>query len=138
MSIDDGGKDEAPSPADYLVCSLGSCFGMIIERYCQSHGYSSEGTEISITYMLNDKPKMIKSITADIALPEDFPDDRRKAILNSVKTCVIYNSLDKNIDIDIFCIRVIMLFCQTLCNFIIQYINHRVNENKILLMPALC
>ena len=100
-AIEDGGKDEAPSPADYLVCSLGSCFGMIIERYCQSHGYSSDGTEISMTYMLNDKPKMVKSITADIELPEDFPEDRKKAILHSVKTCVIYNSLNKEIDIDI-------------------------------------
>jgi len=101
MAVDDGGKDDAPSPADYLVCSLGSCFGMIIERYCQSHEYNSEGTEISMTYMLNDKPKAVKSITADIALPEDFPDDRKKAILNSIKTCVIFNTLSKDVEIDV-------------------------------------
>lgn len=101
MSEKDGGNDEAPSPADLLVSSLGNCIGMIIQRYCQSHGYQSEGIEISMTYLLNDSPKMVKNITADVVLPEGFPKDRKKAVLNACKTCVIYNSLDKNIDIDI-------------------------------------
>jgi uncharacterized OsmC-like protein len=51
--------------------------------------------------MLNEKPKMISSITIDIALPDDFPENRKQAILNSVKTCVIYNSLSKEVEIDI-------------------------------------
>jgi putative redox protein len=101
MSIEDGGKDDAPSPAELVVSSLGFCIGMIINRYCQSHGYESKDIEISMTYLLNDNPKMINSITADIALPPNFPNNRKKAVLNSVKTCVIYNSLNKEIDIDI-------------------------------------
>jgi len=101
MSIKDGGNDEAPSPADLLVSSLGSCIGMIIQRYCVTHGYETEGLDLSMTYLLNDNPKMIKNITVDIELPESFPQNRQQAILNSVKTCVIYNSLNKDIDIDI-------------------------------------
>jgi len=101
MSLKDGGTDAAPSPADQVVSSLGSCIAMIIQRYCISHGYSDKGIELSMTYLLNDKPKMISSITIDIALPKDFPQGRRPAILNSVKTCVIYNSLSNDIDIDI-------------------------------------
>jgi putative redox protein len=101
MSIKDGGTDAAPSPADMVVSSLGSCIAMIVQRYCKSHGYDDEGIELSMTYLLNEKPKMISSITIDIALPEDFPQNRRQAILNSVKTCVVYNSLNNDIDIDI-------------------------------------
>jgi putative redox protein len=101
MSIEDGGKDDAPSPAELVVSSLGFCIAMIINGYCKSHGYESKDIEISMTYLLNDKPKMINSITADIALPPSFPESRKKAVLNSVKTCVIYNSLNKDIDIDI-------------------------------------
>ncbi len=101
MSVKDGGNDAAPSPADLLVSTLGSCIGMIIHRYCESHGYNSQDIDVSMTYLLNDNPKMIKSITADIALPADFPVNRKKAIINSVKTCVIFNSLSKDIDIDI-------------------------------------
>ena len=101
MSIKDGGTDAAPSPADLVVSSLGLCIAMIIQRYCKSHGFSDEGLELSTTYLLNDRPKMISSITIDIALPEDFPKNRRQAILNSVKTCVIYNSLSKDVEIDI-------------------------------------
>jgi uncharacterized OsmC-like protein len=101
MSIDDGGADAAPSPADLVVSSLGLCIAMIIQRYCKTHGYNDEGIELSMTYLLNDKPKMINSITIDIALPEGFPDNRKSAILNSVKTCVIHNSLSDQVDIDI-------------------------------------
>jgi len=101
MSVKDGGTDAAPSPADMVVSSLGSCIAIIIQRYCLSHGYNDKGIELSMTYLLNDDPKMISSITIDIALPADFPHDRKKAILNSVKTCVIYNSLSKDVEIDI-------------------------------------
>ena len=101
LSIEDGGTDAAPSPADFVVSSLGSCIAMIIQRYCKSHGLSDEGIELSMTYLINDSPKMISSITIDIALPEDFPQNRKQAILNSVKTCVIYNSLSKDVEIDI-------------------------------------
>jgi putative redox protein len=101
MSIKDGGTDEAPSPAELLVSSLGFCIAMIIQRYCTSHGYEDKGINLSMTYLLNDDPKMISSITIDIALPEDFPQNRKQAILNSVKTCVIYNSLSKDVEIDI-------------------------------------
>ena len=101
LSLKDGGNDEAPSPADFVVSSLGFCIAMIIQRYCKTKGFNEEGIELSMTYLLNDDPKMISSITIDIGLPENFPQDRRQAILNSVKTCVIYNSLNKDVEIDI-------------------------------------
>jgi uncharacterized OsmC-like protein len=101
LSIEDGGTDKAPSPADLLVSSLGFCIAMIIQRYCKSHRLSDHGIELSMTYLLNDHPKRINSITIDIALPENFPPNRKQAILNSVKTCVIYNSLSNDVDIDI-------------------------------------
>ena len=101
MSIQDGGTDTAPSPAELLVSSLGFCIAMIIQRYCKSHGLSEKGINLSMTYLLTANPKMITSITIDIALPENFPPNKKKAILNAVKTCVIYNSLNDNVEIDI-------------------------------------
>jgi len=101
MSIEDGGTNEALSPADLLVSSLGFCIAMIIQRYCNAHGHSDSGINLSMTYLLKNNPKMISSITIDIALPKNFPQNKKQAILNSVKTCVIYNSLNENIEIDI-------------------------------------
>jgi uncharacterized OsmC-like protein len=101
MSVKDGGTDAAPSPADLVVSSLGFCFAMILQRYCISHEYSDQGIEISMTYLLKDDPKRISSITVDIALPEGFPEDRKQAVLNSCKTCVVFNSLSKDVEIDI-------------------------------------
>lgn len=101
MSIGDGGNDGAPSPAELLVSSLGMCIGMVINTYCVSHGYDTKGIEVSMTFILADNPKRIKNITVDIALPENFPPDRRKVIQNLIKTCVIFNSLNPDTELDI-------------------------------------
>jgi len=101
MSEKDGGKDRAPAPAEYLVSALGNCIGMTAELYCAAHGYDSGDIEISTTYVLNDHPKRLKNITIDVTLSETFPENRKKAVLNAVKTCVIYNSLHPDIEVDI-------------------------------------
>jgi putative redox protein len=101
MSFADGGSDGAPSPAEFLVSSLGMCIGMVINTYCNSHGYEKEGLEVSMTFVLESDPKRIKNITVDITLPENFPADRKKAVQNLIKTCVIYNSLSPKTEMDI-------------------------------------
>jgi uncharacterized OsmC-like protein len=101
MSVADGGNDGAPSPAEFLVSSLGMCIGMVINTYCNSHGYEKMGLEVSMTFVLESDPKRIKNITVDITLPEKFPTDRRKAVQNLIKTCVIYNSLHPQTEVDI-------------------------------------
>ena len=70
MAVSDGGKDDAPSPAEFLVSSLGNCIAMVINTYCESHGYENDDLCVTMTYLLNDKPKMIKSITCDIEISE--------------------------------------------------------------------
>jgi putative redox protein len=101
MAVRDGGNDEAPAPAEFLVSSLGNCIGMVIYSYCTAHGYSSQNINLSMTYLLADNPKRIKNITIDIALPENFPCERQKAIMNLIKLCPIYNSLHPDMEIDI-------------------------------------
>lgn len=101
MSEADGGNDGAPSPAEFLVSSLGMCIGMVINTYCDSHGYNTKGVEVSMTFVLAADPKRIKNITVDLTLPENFPMDRKKAVHNLIKTCVIYNSLSPQTEVDI-------------------------------------
>ncbi len=101
MAVADGGKDSAPSPAEFLVSSLGNCIAMLINTYCETHNYDSDDLCVTMTYLLSDKPKMIKSITIDIEISENFPADRKPAIMNLIKTCPIFNSLHGDIDIDI-------------------------------------
>jgi len=101
MAVVDGGNDEAPSSAEYLVSSLGACIGMTIKIYCETHGHDTTDLELSLTYVLNNDPKMIKNITIDIAMPEEFPQNRHKAVMNLLKACPIYNSLHPDIEVDI-------------------------------------
>lgn len=101
MSLTDGGSDAAPAPAEYLVASLGNCIGMVISSYCTAHNYGMEKIAISMTYMLADNPKRIQNITIDIELPENFPSEKKKVIMNLIKCCPIYNSLHPGMEIDI-------------------------------------
>jgi putative redox protein len=101
MAVSDGGNDEAPAPAELLISALGTCIGMVINSYCVNHGYNTDNISISMTYMLADKPKRIKNITIDIALPENFPSEKQKVIMNLIKLCPIYNSLHPDMEIDI-------------------------------------
>jgi len=88
MSIQDKGEDQAPSPSELLVGAYGSCVGMIIHRYCESHGIESKDINLDMTFQLADNPKRIGNITVDVTLPEGFPEDRKKVVYNLAKTCV--------------------------------------------------
>ena len=101
MSVDDGGNDESPSPAEHMVSALGACIGMTINTYCETLKQDTADLEITMTYVLNNDPKMIKNITVDIAMPEGFPESRHKAVMNLLKACPIYNSLHPDIEVDI-------------------------------------
>jgi len=100
MSAQDQGNDEAPSPAELLVSAYGACVGMLIDRYCESHGLSSENVNLDLTYELDNKPRRVKNITIDVSLPESFPENRKGVIRNLAKTCVIHNTLNNPPDID--------------------------------------
>ena len=101
MSAQDKNNDEASSPAELLVGSLGLCIGMMIYRHCINHNYNNEQISLDITYLLTDNPKRIKNITIDTNLPKNFPDEKKNAILNISKTCVVHNTLMNKPEVDI-------------------------------------
>lgn len=101
MSVQDGGKDEAPSPAYIVVGALGACIGMAIHRYCASHGFASEQISLDLTFQLDTDPMRIKNITIDINLPRDFPKERRRAILKVAEACPVHSTLRIPPEIDI-------------------------------------
>ena len=101
MSLADHGNDAAPSPSELLVGALGACMGMLVNRYCVNHEYPAEGIGLDVTFQLADKPKRIAAITADLTLPEGFPEDRREAVQRAVHYCVVHNTLDVKPEIDL-------------------------------------
>ena len=102
MSVKDGGTDAGPAPAELLASSLGACVAMMVQAYCDTHGYTDGDVGVSLTLELADDPKRIAGIVIDVDLPEGFPDERRDAVMRVAEHCVIHGTLTNppRVDID--------------------------------------
>lgn len=103
MSEKDGGHDEGPSPVELFAGSLGVCVAMMVQRYCDSHGYTDGQVEASLAIELADDPKRIGAIVIDLELPKDVPENRMEAIKRLADRCPVHQTLANppTVDIDI-------------------------------------
>jgi len=101
MSARDGGQDGGPAPAELLAGSLGACVAMMVQAYCDTHGYTDGDVSVSLTLELADDPRRIAGIVIDVDLPEGFPDDRREAVQRVAEHCVIHGTLSHPPRVDI-------------------------------------
>ena len=101
MSVDDGGQDGGLAPAELFASSLGACVAMMVQAYCDTHGYTDGNVGVSLTLELADDPKRIASIVIDVDLPDGFPDDRRDAVQRVAEHCVIHGTLSHPPRVDI-------------------------------------
>ena len=92
MSVGDGGQDAAPSPAEFLAGSLGACIAMMVQGYCDTHGYEGD-VEVSLTLELADDPKRVDGIVVDVELPEGIPEEKHQVIRRVAERCVIHETL---------------------------------------------
>jgi len=95
MSEGDGGRDGGPSPSELLVGSLGACIAMMVQLYCDRHGYNDGEVSASLTYELADNPKRVGAITVDLEIPKDVPDDKMDAIRRIAEACPIHGCFIK-------------------------------------------
>ncbi len=101
MSESDGGKDKAPSPSELLVGSLGTCITMMVQLYCDRHGYNDGEVSATMTYELADNPTRLGAITIDLEIPRDVPEDKRDVVIRIAEACPIHATLERPPDIDL-------------------------------------
>jgi len=103
MSLADGGRDAAPSPAELMAGSLGACIAMMVQGYCDTHGYTDGEVGVSLTVELGDSPKRVAGFVIDVELPADVPEDKRAAIMRVAEKCTIHETLvnPPRVDVDI-------------------------------------
>ena len=100
LSEKDGGRDRAPSPVELLAGSLGACIAMMVQGYCQRHGWDGD-TGVSLTMELADHPKRIGRIVVDLELPKGVPEDKKEAIKRVAERCPIHETLKSPPGLDI-------------------------------------
>ncbi len=93
MSEQDGGRDAGMAPAEMLAGSLGACIAMMVQVYCDSHGYTDGDVAVSVTVELTDKPKRIGGFAVDVELPNGFPEEKMDAVRRVAELCPIHETL---------------------------------------------
>ncbi|NQU22137.1 MAG: OsmC family protein [Candidatus Nealsonbacteria bacterium] len=91
MSVQDGGGDAGLSPAELTGGALGACVAMMVQSYCDRHGYEGD-VEVNLTLELADSPKRIGAIVVDVELPESVPEERKDAIRRMAEKCPIHET----------------------------------------------
>ena len=102
MSKEEGGADEGMNPVELLAGSLGACIAILVQGYCDRHGYDGD-VGVSLTTELADDPKRVGGIVVDLELPDGVPEERIPVIKKLAQRCPIHATLVKppGLDIDV-------------------------------------
>ena len=93
MSVDDGGRGAGFSPAELLAGSLGACIAMMVQGYCDRHGYTDGDVGVSLALELADDPKRVGAIVVDVELPHGVPEDRWEVVRRIAERCTVHETL---------------------------------------------
>jgi putative redox protein len=77
MSVAEGGQDAGPNPVELLGAACGACLGIMVQTFCNEHGYTDGDVGVSLTLELAEGPKRVVALTADVELPAGIPEDAR-------------------------------------------------------------
>ena len=83
-----GGADSAPSPFDLFLAAIGTCAGYYALRFCQERVLSTDGLGLTLETKLGAHGR-VTAVRLEIALPPDFPEKYRPAIVRAVEHCKV-------------------------------------------------
>lgn len=84
-----GGEASAPAPFDLFLASLATCAGIYAWNFCESRKLSTEGLELRMECIDDEKRKMIVQIKFHLSLPEGFPEKYRSGIVRAMELCAV-------------------------------------------------
>lgn len=95
---DNQGKGEAFSPTDMVATALGSCMMTIMGIAARTHEFDVDGTELSITKIMQSNPRRIGEIVVNIDFPPVAYTEKQKKILQvCAETCPVALSLHPDV-----------------------------------------
>ena len=83
-----GGTDSGPSPFDLFLASIGTCAGYYALRFCQERVLSTDGLNVTLETDLDERGR-VTTVRLEIALPPDFPEKYRPAIVRAAEHCKV-------------------------------------------------
>jgi ribosomal protein S12 methylthiotransferase accessory factor len=96
-----GGEASAPAPFDLFLASLATCAGIYAWNFCESRKLSTEGMDLSMEHISDEKKKMIVKIIFRLTLPDDFPEKYRSGIVRAMELCAVKRHMQETPDFSI-------------------------------------
>jgi len=90
---ENGGFDEAMTPPELLLASLGSCAGFYAAQYLRKHKLSDSGTRVRVSAEKLKNPARIDNFTIEVEAPVELSNEHRKGLEQAVHHCLIHNTL---------------------------------------------
>jgi uncharacterized OsmC-like protein len=91
--LDNGGTDQGMTPPELMLASLGSCAAFYAAQYLKSRGLADAGVEVNVTAEKLKTPARLGNFRIDVTCPVALTAEQDQAMLNSVRHCLIHNTL---------------------------------------------
>ena len=88
-----GGFDEAPTPPELLLASLGACAAYYAAEYLRVHRLSEENLHVHVHAEKSFKPARLSSFRIEVDAPAAATEQHRAGITKAVERCLIHNTL---------------------------------------------
>ena len=89
----EGGADQAMTPAELFIASLGTCIGVYAVRFCKRHNLPTEGMKVFLDWSNAKDPVRIGSIKAELHYPHNIPETEKKGLLRMAEACFVHETI---------------------------------------------
>lgn len=98
---DNGGADSGMTPPEFLLASLGSCAAYYAVQYLKTRNLADGGVEVTVTAEKLKPPARLGNFKIQVVSPVALTAEQREAMMRSVHSCVVHNTLMNPPQIDI-------------------------------------
>jgi len=91
--LESGGHNEAMTPPELMLASLGSCAGFYAAMYLRKHKLAAEGTRVRVHAEKLKNPARMDNFRIDIDVPGGLSEQHKAGVEESVHHCLIHNTL---------------------------------------------
>lgn len=88
-----GGEDNAPTPTELFIASIGACMGIYAASYMRTAKLNPEGLSLSLEWEYDRSRKKVQRIDAVITVPNQDLGERKEALLLAAEKCLLHNTL---------------------------------------------
>jgi len=90
---ENGGWDEAMTPPELFLSSIGSCAAFYAVAYLKKKGLPFEGTVVEIAAEKLTSPARLGEIEIAVKTPSELSPEHRAGVDDSVHRCILHNTL---------------------------------------------